>query len=201
MRIKEGDKLKAAFRTWYSHFEYQMILFGLTNTLRSFQGYVNNILAEKLDIFVIVYLDDILFYTEDPGKVHVEAVWSVLEVFGKYGFYANLKKCFFHQDEVRFLGFIVSRDNIRIEEERIIAFKKWLKPESVQNIQVFIGFANFYRHFIKGFSRIVAPLTAMLKTIGLSVASASRVDDNEVDGGRDGIDWSNMSRKSAKSKS
>ena len=74
MRIKEGDEWKTAFRTRYGHFEYQVMPFGLTNAPGSFQGYVNKILAEKLDIFVIVYLDDILIYTEDPGKAHIEAI-------------------------------------------------------------------------------------------------------------------------------
>ena len=65
MRIKEGDEWKTAFRTRYGHFEYQVMPFGLSNAPASFQGYINKILAEKLDIFVIVYLDDILIYTED----------------------------------------------------------------------------------------------------------------------------------------
>ena len=99
------------------------------------------------------------------------------------------------------LGFVVSKDGIRMEEERIDAVKKWPKPQSVRDIQVFIGFANFYRHFIKGFSRIAAPLTAMLKTTGSSVASASRVDDDEVVGGGGAVGRSDASKKSAKSKS
>ena len=88
-----------------------------------------------------------------------------------------------------------------MKEERIDVVKKWPEPESVWDIQVFIGFANFYRHFIKGFSKIVAPLTAILKTIGSSIASASRVDNNEVVGGGGAIGWLDVSRKSAKSKS
>ncbi len=67
MKIREGDKWKTAFCTRYSHFEYQVMSFGLSNAPASFQGYINKILAEKLDIFVVVYLDDILIYTEDPG--------------------------------------------------------------------------------------------------------------------------------------
>ena len=98
--------------------------FGLTNAPESFQSYINKILAEKLDIFAIVYLDDIFIYSKDPGKAHVKAVRWVLEVLRKYGLYANLKKCHFHQDEVKFLGFVVSRDGIRMEEERINAVKK-----------------------------------------------------------------------------
>ena len=67
MRICEGDEWKTAFRTRYGHFKYQVMSFGLSNAPAIFQGYVNKILAEKLDIFVIVYLDNILIYTKDPG--------------------------------------------------------------------------------------------------------------------------------------
>ncbi len=74
MRIKEGDEWKTAFRTRYGHFEYQVMLFGLTNALATFQGYINKILAVKLDVFVIVYLNDILIYTESKGEEHVQAV-------------------------------------------------------------------------------------------------------------------------------
>ena len=66
MRICKGDECKTVFQTRYSHFEYQVMLFDLSNAPATFQGYVNKILAEKLDIFVIVYLDNILIYTKDP---------------------------------------------------------------------------------------------------------------------------------------
>ena len=122
--------------------------FGLSNAPASFQGYINKILAEKLDIFVIVYLDDILIYTEDPGQAHVNAVRWVLEELRKNGLFANLKKCRFHKDEVRFLGYVVSAQGVRMEEERIDAVKNWPKPKSVRDIQVFLGFANFYCRFI-----------------------------------------------------
>ena len=96
MRIREGDEWKTAFRTRYGHFEYQVMPFGLSNAPASFQGYVNKILAEKLDVFVIVYLDDILIYTKDTSQGHVEAVWWVFEELQKHGLFANLKKCRFH---------------------------------------------------------------------------------------------------------
>ena len=74
MRIRKGDEWKTAFQTRYGYFEYQVMPFGLSNAPASFQGYVNKILAEKLDVFVIVYLDNILIYTKDAGQCHVEVV-------------------------------------------------------------------------------------------------------------------------------
>ena len=74
MRICEGDEWNTAFRTRYGHFKYQVMLFGLSNAPATFQGYVNKILAKKLDFFVIVYLDDILMTIEDPGQPYIEVV-------------------------------------------------------------------------------------------------------------------------------
>ena len=74
MRIWEGDKWKTAFHIRYGHFEYQAMPFGLSNALASFQGYINKILIKKLDVFVFVYLDDILIYTEKTGQPHMEVV-------------------------------------------------------------------------------------------------------------------------------
>ncbi len=82
--------------------------FGLSNALASFQDYINKILAEKLDIFVVMYLDDILIYTEYPDQPHMDAVRWVLEQLQKHSLYVNLKKCWFYEDEVQFLGFVVS---------------------------------------------------------------------------------------------
>ena len=107
------------------------MLFGLSNAPTSFQKYVNKILTEKLDVLVIMYLVDILIYTKDAGQGHVEAVQWVLEEFRKHGLFANLKKCRFHQEEVRFLGYVVSSQRIRIEEEKIDAVKAWPEPKSV----------------------------------------------------------------------
>ncbi len=130
--------------------------FGLFNAPASFQGYINKILTEKLDIFVVVYLDEILIYIEDSGRPHVDAVRWVLKQLRKHGLYANLKKCRLYEDEIRFLGFVVSAQGIKMEEERIEVVKAWPEPQSVRDIQVFFGFANFYRRFIKNFSKIAA---------------------------------------------
>ena len=148
MRIKEGDEWKTAFRTRYGHFEYQVMPFGLSNAPASFQGYINKILTEKLNIFIIIYLDDILIYTENQGKGHVEIVRWILDLLRKNSLFVNLKKCRFYKNKVRFLGYIVSSQGIYMEDERIETVRNWPEPKSVQDIQVFIGFANFYWQFI-----------------------------------------------------
>ena len=98
--------------------------FRLTNAPETFQGYINKILAEKLDVFIILYLDDILIYTKDESEGYVQAVRWVLDQLWKFLLYANLKKCRFHQEEVQFLGYIVSSRGIRMEDERIKAVEQ-----------------------------------------------------------------------------
>ena len=118
--------------------------FRLTNAPATFQSYINKIFVEKFDVFVIVYLDNILIYTEDESKNYIQAVCWILDQLRKFLLYANLKKCRFHQEEVWFLGYIVSLPDFCMEDERIKAVKKLPKPKSVRDIQVFLGFANFY---------------------------------------------------------
>ncbi len=93
------------------------MLFGLINASIVFQGYINKILVEKLDIFVIVYLDNIFIYIESKGKKHVKAIECVLDKLQKHLLYAKLKKCQFYQKKLRFLGYIISYQSIQIEEK------------------------------------------------------------------------------------
>ena len=163
-----------------------------------------------------MYLDNILIYTKDDGDGHVAAVQWILKQLRKFLLYINLKKCRFHQDEVWFLGYVVSLKGIRMEDKRIEAVKQWPEPQSVRDIQVFLGFANFYRRFIQGFSRIAAPLTSMLKTAeprkgedgvggdskaGRDGINGNGMDDVEVDGGEVEVDEvEKKAQKTSKSK-
>ena len=138
MRIKKRDKWKTAFRTRYGHLKYQLMSFGLLNALASFQEYINKILAEKLNVFIIVYLNDILIYTKNTGQAHVDADCQVLEKLKKHGLFADLKQCQFHKDEVCFLEYVVLAQRIRIKDERIEVVRNWPKPKSMRDIQVFL---------------------------------------------------------------
>ena len=92
MRIKKGDEWKTAFRTWYGYFKYQVMPFKLSNTLVYFQSYINKILANKFNIFVIVYLDDIFIYIKD--KVNpLSMLFNWFSKNKKNDLFANFKKC------------------------------------------------------------------------------------------------------------
>ena len=92
----------------YGHFEYQVMSFGFFNASASFQGYVNKILAEKLDVYIIVSLNNILIYIKDAGQGHMKAVSLVLRELRKDGLFTNLKKYCFHQEEICFLSYVIS---------------------------------------------------------------------------------------------
>lgn len=93
------------------------MFFGLSNASVSFQRYINKILIKKLDIFVIVYLDDILIYTKKIDQLCVNVVYEVLEQLQKNSLYINFKKCNFHQDKIQFLRFVVLVQGIQIKEK------------------------------------------------------------------------------------
>ena len=104
------------------------MFFGFSNISACFQSYINKMLTEKFDIFVVVHLDDILIYTKNLDQPYIDAVKWILKQLWKHGFYANLKKCQFYKDEIHFLSFVVLAQGIKIEEEKIEAVKVWPKP-------------------------------------------------------------------------
>ena len=134
--------------------------FGLTNAPAVFQHMANDIFRDFLDIFGIVYLDDILIYskTQEEHEIHIR---EVLQRLREYGLYAKLEKCSFDQCQVEFLGYIVSSNGIAMDPSKVQTIMDWQTPQSVRDVQCFLGFANFYRKFIKDYSKMVLPLTQL----------------------------------------
>ena len=97
--------------------------FNLFNALTTFQKYINKILAKKLDIFAIVYQDDILIYIKNPGQLHIKTIYWILNQLWKYFLFANLKKYRFYQNEICFLEYILLSKRISIEIEKIKVVK------------------------------------------------------------------------------
>ena len=127
VRIRPGDEWKTAFRTRYGHFEYTVMPFGLTNAPTVFQHMANDIFRDFLDIFIIVYLDDILIYskTQEEHEIHVR---QVLQRLREYGLYAKLEKCSFDQCQVEFLGYIVSSNGISMDPSKVQKILDWQTP-------------------------------------------------------------------------
>jgi hypothetical protein len=162
LRIAKGDEWKTAFRCRYGHFEYQVMPFGLMNAPGTFQAFVNDTLRDYLDDFVVVYLDDILIYS-DTAEEHTAHVKKVLQKLEAAGICLKLEKCEFDKQRVIFLGFVISTEGISMDPAKVAAIQDWATPKSVFDIQCFLGLANFYRRFVKNYSKIATPLTALLK--------------------------------------
>jgi transposase InsO family protein len=162
VRMKHGEEWKTAFRTRYGHYEYMVMPFGLTNAPASMQALVNDVLREFLDEFCVVYLDDILIYSEDKEQ-HIGHVKKVLSALQEKHLLVKLEKCEFHKQSVRFLGYILTINGIQMDESKVKAVQDWPTPTTVKELQSFLGFANFYRRFIEGYSRITAPLTDLTR--------------------------------------
>ena len=162
VRIAPGDEWKTAFRTRYGSFEWLVMPFGLSNAPAAFQRFVNEVFADLLDVCVVVYLDDILIYSDNPDE-HRAHVREVLRRLRKHHLYARADKCEFHAESVEYLGYILSRDGLTMAESKIKAILDWPEPRKVRDIQSFLGFANFYRRFIHNYSEIVLPLTRLTR--------------------------------------
>ena len=134
--------------------------FGLTNAPTAFQRFMNDIFSDLLDVCVMIYLDDILIYSNNMSKHH----WHMKEVLKhlcKTGLYAKAEKCEFHSESVEYLGYILSPSGLTMSDDKIKIIQDWPEPKKVKDIQSFLDFANFYRWFIFNYSDIVILLTRL----------------------------------------
>lgn len=163
VRIREGDEWKTSFNTPLGHFEYLVMPFGLTNAPAVFQALVNDVLRDLLNRSVFVYLDDILVFSHSPEE-HVSHVKQVLQRLLENKLFVKAEKCEFHVTSVPFLGYIIEKGQVRPDSDKVQAVAKWARPASHKQLQQFLGFASFYRRFIRDYSRVAAPLTRLTST-------------------------------------
>jgi len=161
IRMAEGGEWKAAFKSRYGLYEYTVMPFGLCNATSTFQSMINDGFRDMLDVGVIAYMDDILIYTETVEE-HVALVRRVMERLRKARLCVCIKKSSFHQREVEFPGYKISDRGISMTSTKVEEIRAWSMPEKFVDVQSFMGFANFYRRFIKGFSKIAKPLTDLM---------------------------------------
>ncbi|SOV06846.1 uncharacterized protein UDID_17938 [Ustilago sp. UG-2017a] len=162
IRIAKGDEWKTAFGTQLGLYEYLVMPFGLANAPTHFQSFINDIFRDIIGVYVVVYLDDFLIFS-DTEESHVKHVTEVLTRLRSNRLFAKLSKCEFHTRTVEFLGYIIKPTGIEMDPEKVRTVKEWPMPASIHDIQWFLGFANFYRRFIAHFARIAKPLTSLVK--------------------------------------
>lgn len=137
--------------------------FGLANAPAVFQAFINDVLREMLNRFVFVYLDDILI-SSNSLQEHIHHVQQVLKKLLENHLFVKLEKCEFHVSQVSFLGYVVSQEGIQMELKKVSAITNWPQPKTLKQVQGFLGFANFYRKFIRNFSTIAAPISTLTKS-------------------------------------
>lgn len=158
IRVKDEDILKTAFRTRYSHYEYSVMTFGVSNSPGVFMEYMNRIFHAYLDQFVVVFINDILVYSKSDedhdGHFHI-----VLQVLKEKNLYAKLPKCEFWLREVSFLRHVISSGGIMMNLSKVDVVLQWEALKLITKITSFVGLSDYYRRFIEGFSKLVLPLT------------------------------------------
>jgi len=163
IQIKEGDEWKATFTISKGSFKPTVMFFGLTNSPATFQAMMNKLLRDLINMGkVVAFIDNVIVWTEiEEG--HDEIVAEIIKRLEENNLYIKLEKCKWKVRKVGFLGVVIGPEEIKMEEEKVKGVLDWLTPKCVKDIQKFLGLANYYHQFIKGFTSIARPLHDMVK--------------------------------------
>jgi len=163
VRIKERNEWKAVFTTLEGSFEPMVMFLRLTNSPATFQAMMNELLRDLINIGkVAAFINNVIVGTETE-EGHDELVVEVIRRLEENDLYVKPEKCKWKVREVGFLGVVIGKDGIKIEKEKIKGVLEWLTLKCVKDVQKFLGLANYYHQFIKGFVSIVRPLHDMIK--------------------------------------
>jgi hypothetical protein len=160
IKIRPEDVLKTIFSTRYGLYEYLVI--SLTNALAHFMYLMNSVFMPKLDKFVVVFIDDILVYSENEGD-HAEHLRIVLTRLREHQLYAKFSKCEFWLREVPFLGHVLSDGGTMVDPTKVQKVLDWKAPISVHEVWSFLVLASYYLRFILDFSKVAKPMTRLLQ--------------------------------------
>ena len=165
IRIRAEDVPKTAFRTRLGHFEFLVMPFGLTNAPATFMTQMDSTFRPNLGKFVVVFLDDILVYSRSEEE-HWEHLRKVFDLLRAHKLFAKESKCEFFKTEVHYLGHIIPNEGIMMDPSKVEAIIQWPHPKNLEELQIFLGLAGFYRKFIRDYAKIAVPMTNQLKAKG-----------------------------------
>ena len=163
VRIKEGDKWKAAFTTHIRVYKPTVMYFGLTNSPTTFQAMMNNLFRDLINQGdTATFIDDILVAT-DIEEGHDELVEEVLRRLEENNLFVKPEKCKWKVREVDFLGVVIGPKGVEMQKKKVEGVLNWPAPRNVKEVQKFLDLANYYRRFIKDFARIVVLLHVLVR--------------------------------------
>jgi hypothetical protein len=162
IKIWAEDIPKTAFSMRYGLYAYLVMSFGLTNAPAHFMYLMNSVFMPELDKFVMVFIDDILEYSKSMEELE-EHLHIMLQRLWGHQLYTKFSKCDFWIDEVPFLRHMISPEGIMVDPSKVQDVLDWKLPTSVTQVQSFLRLAGYYRGFILSFSKIVKPITKLLK--------------------------------------
>ena len=160
--MRKEDIPKTVFKTRWGLYEFLVVPFGVTNAPAQFMNLMNDVLKDYLDDFVVVFLDDILIYSKTPED-HAEHLRKVLEKLRQHRLYAKASKCQMAVQKIEFLGQMVSPKGMCPVDEKLRAVREWGRPKSLKDVRSFLGFANYYRRYVRNFAEIANPLTMLTR--------------------------------------
>ena len=159
IRIKEGDEWKTAFHCQYCHLEYTVMRFGLSNAPTTFQCMINDMFRDTLDQEMSAFMDDIMIWSQMREALH-DATHEVLRRLCNNRLCIIPDKCEWAQHQIEFLGCIVAGQGVEKADKKVETLKKIKPVKTLKAVPHFLGFANYYRHFIKDYSKIILSMTS-----------------------------------------
>jgi len=161
--IKEGDEWKGAFTTYMGSFKPTVMFFGMTNSPVIFQAMMNEILRDLINEGkVVVFVDNMLVGMETE-EGHDEFVEEILRRLEENNLYIKLEKCVWKARKIGFLGVVIGPNGIEMEKEKVEGVFSWPQLKNVKDVRKFLGLANYYRRFIKDFTRVARPMNMLTR--------------------------------------
>jgi hypothetical protein len=160
--MNQQDQHKMTFQTHHDHYEFRVMPFGLSGAPATLQSAMNSVLAPLLRKGVLVFFDDILVYSHTWAE-HLHILQQVLHILSQQCWYVKLSKCTFAQQQIAYLGHVISQTGVATDPTEVEVVTSWPVPSNVKDLRGFLGLAGYYRKFVKNFGIIAKPLTELLK--------------------------------------
>jgi hypothetical protein len=156
---------------------WKVMPMGYKNVSACFQRTIEHVLGNLRFSCCVVYIDDVCIYSDGDLADHMQKVCAVMRALRVTGFSGNAEKCQFAQTEITFLGYKISNGNLYAMQDKVKCMLEYTRPNSITELKAFLGLTSYYRKFIRNYSHIAAPLTALTRMprAGLSKRAARQV--------------------------